>query len=70
MHHKYFGTDLDPFNPSKGLIFAHFVSVTLKPSPAMEKLIKEIDMSDLEQDKIVMFQKRQVPLGLSPSLSL
>lgn len=58
MHHKYFGTDLDPFNPSKGLIYAHFISIILKPSQAMEKKIKEVDMSDLEEDKVVMFQKR------------
>lgn len=58
LHHKHFGTDLDPYNPSKGLLYAQFVSVTLKPSSAMQKELDMIDMSDLEEDKIVMFQKK------------
>lgn len=60
MHHKYFGTDLDPFNPKKGLLYAHFVSVTLNPSAAMKQRHEEIDMSDLQNDNIVMFQKKYV----------
>ncbi|XP_044262143.1 acyl-CoA Delta-9 desaturase [Tribolium madens] len=58
LHHKYFQTELDPFNPQKGFIYSHFIANNLKLSQAQEKLLEEIDMSDLEQDKIVMFQKK------------
>lgn len=58
LHHKYFQTDLDPFNPKKGFLYSHFIANNLKLSEAQEKLLEEIDMSDLEQDRIVMFQKR------------
>lgn len=58
LHHKHFGTDLDPYNPNKGLLYSQFVSVTLKPSPAIQKELDTIDMSDVQEDKIIMFQKR------------
>ncbi|XP_060523758.1 acyl-CoA Delta-9 desaturase [Cylas formicarius] len=58
LHHKYYETDLDPYNPSRGFFYAHILSTTLKLSPAQEKALEEIDMSDLENDKVVMFQKR------------
>lgn len=61
LHHKHFGTDLDPYNPSKGLVYSQFISVTLKPSPAISKELESIDMSDIKDDKIVMFQKKYVP---------
>ncbi|CAH1980272.1 unnamed protein product [Acanthoscelides obtectus] len=63
LHHKHFGTDLDPYNPTRGFFYSHIQSVTLSLSPAQEEALKEIDMSDLEKDKMVMFQKRwYIPL--------
>ncbi|VEN41865.1 unnamed protein product [Callosobruchus maculatus] len=63
LHHKHFGTDLDPFNPTKGWFYSHIQSVALNLSPAQEEALKEIDMSDLEKDKMIMFQKRwYIPL--------
>ncbi|KAJ3641788.1 hypothetical protein Zmor_028266 [Zophobas morio] len=58
LHHKHFQTDLDPYNPRKGFLYSHFICNSLKLSPAQEKLLDEIDMSDLENDKVVMFQKK------------
>ncbi|XP_019871583.1 acyl-CoA Delta-9 desaturase [Aethina tumida] len=58
LHHKHFNTVLDPFNPSLGWFYAHINSNTLSLSPAQEKALEEIDMSDLENDKIVMYQKK------------
>ncbi|KAF2899082.1 hypothetical protein ILUMI_07093 [Ignelater luminosus] len=57
LHHKHFKTDQDPFNPSKGFFHAHFFSLVQKPSNNQEELLKQIDMSDLEKDGVVMFQK-------------
>ncbi|KAL3279053.1 hypothetical protein HHI36_016568 [Cryptolaemus montrouzieri] len=58
LHHKYFGTELDPYNPNKGFFFSHVSGFCLDLSEAQEEALKSIDVSDLEEDKIVMFQKR------------
>nr|CAD7267644.1 unnamed protein product [Timema shepardi] len=58
IHHKYFGTDEDPYNYKRGIYYAHFVSKVETAHPRREEHEKEIDMSDLESDSIVMFQKR------------
>ncbi|XP_018574709.1 acyl-CoA desaturase [Anoplophora glabripennis] len=62
LHHKHFGTDLDPFNPNRGWFYAHVHSVALRLSPAQEKALEEIDMTDIEAEKMVMFQKKWYPL--------
>ncbi|XP_044742389.1 acyl-CoA Delta-9 desaturase [Chrysoperla carnea] len=58
IHHKYLGTNKDPYNISKGLLYSHFLSNVEKASPQDEEIAKEIDMSDIEQDGVVMFQKK------------
>lgn len=58
MHHKYHGTDNDPFNHKRGFLYSHFLSHLSTSSHNYEELVKEIDMSDIENDGIVMFQKR------------
>lgn len=58
MHHKHFGTDLDPFNASKGFLYAHIVCQTTSKSEQEKEFEKEIDTTDLENDSVVMFQKK------------
>lgn len=58
LHHAHYGTDGDPYDHSKGFVFAHFISHTKCLSPYQEELRKKIDVSDLEADSIVMFQKQ------------
>ncbi|ERL86465.1 acyl-CoA Delta-9 desaturase [Dendroctonus ponderosae] len=58
LHHKYIGTDLDPYNSKSGFFQAQFISLTMDLSPAQQEALKEIDVTDLENDKIVMFQKK------------
>lgn len=58
LHHAHYGTDGDPYDHSKGFVFAHFISHTRSLSPYQEKLKEQIDVSDLEADSVVMFQKR------------
>ncbi|XP_044761000.1 acyl-CoA Delta-12 desaturase [Coccinella septempunctata] len=58
LHHKHFGTDLDPYNCSKGFYYAHVRGFCFKLSEAQEEALNEIDTTDLEEDKIVMFQHR------------
>ncbi|KAH1022451.1 hypothetical protein HUJ04_011851 [Dendroctonus ponderosae] len=55
LHHKYIGTDLDPYNSKSGFFQAQFISLTMDLSPAQQEALKEIDVTDLENDKIVMF---------------
>ncbi|XP_066261562.1 acyl-CoA Delta-9 desaturase [Euwallacea similis] len=58
LHHKHFKTDLDPYNNKNGFFYSHFVSLMKDLSPAQIEAIKELDVSDLENDKLVMFQKK------------
>ncbi|XP_066147614.1 acyl-CoA Delta-9 desaturase [Euwallacea fornicatus] len=58
LHHKHFKTDLDPYNNKNGFFYSHFVSLMKNLSPAQIEAIKELDVSDLENDKVVMFQKK------------
>nr|AID66660.1 desaturase [Agrotis segetum] len=58
LHHAHFATDDDPYNYNKGFFYSHFLTRLRKLSPHQEKLKDAIDMSDLEKDSVVMFQKR------------
>ncbi|KAK4883139.1 hypothetical protein RN001_006458 [Aquatica leii] len=58
LHHKCFGTNQDPFNPSKGFFYSHFMCLTQKTTAEQEEIANNIDMSDLENDSVVMFQKK------------
>lgn len=64
LHHKYFETDLDPYNPKKGFWYAHLFNLTRKLSEDQLKALEEIDMSDLKEDSVVMFQKKYLFLLL------
>lgn len=66
VHHKYSETDADPHNAKRGFFFAHVGWVFLTPHPEVVAKRKIIDMSDLEEDPIVMWQKRYyIPLFAS-----
>uniref|UniRef100_A0A1B6C828 Fatty acid desaturase domain-containing protein n=1 Tax=Clastoptera arizonana TaxID=38151 RepID=A0A1B6C828_9HEMI len=56
LHHKYHGTDNDPYNYKRGFQFAQIVCHCIS-NPSYKKNEAEIDMSDIEKDLIVMFQK-------------
>ena len=58
LHHKYSETDADPHNSQRGFFFAHMGWLMMLKHP--EVLIKgqNIDISDLQQDPVVMFQYR------------
>lgn len=64
-HHKYSETDADPHNATRGFFFAHMGWLLVKKHPDVVKAGREIDLSDLLEDPVVMFQKR-----LDPWLSL
>ncbi|PSN55637.1 hypothetical protein C0J52_04061 [Blattella germanica] len=58
LHHKYFRTDMDPYNNKKGLLHAYLITNIKKKHPDYDKYAATIDMSDILADPIVMFQKR------------
>ncbi|XP_017778812.1 PREDICTED: acyl-CoA Delta(11) desaturase [Nicrophorus vespilloides] len=58
IHHKFNGTSFDPYNYKKGFVYSHFMHFLQKRHEFQDKVESEIDMSDIEEDKVVMFQKK------------
>lgn len=57
-HHKFTDTDADPHNFQRGFFFSHIGWLMVKKHPDVKRVGGTIDMSDLERDPIVMFQKK------------
>ncbi len=58
VHHKYTDTDADPHNASRGFFFSHMGWLMVRKHPDVRRKGAGVDMSDLEQDPVVMFQKK------------
>lgn len=58
VHHKYTDTNADPHNSKRGFFFSHMGWLLCKKHNDVKTKGAAIDMSDLELDPIVMFQKR------------
>ncbi|XP_041984720.1 acyl-CoA Delta-9 desaturase [Aricia agestis] len=58
LHHATFKTDNDPHDCRKGFLYAHLLTRMQKLSPQQEAIKQTINMSDLENDSVVMFQKK------------
>ncbi|XP_056640704.1 acyl-CoA Delta-9 desaturase-like [Diorhabda sublineata] len=58
VHHKYSETNADPHNAKRGFFFSHVGWLVLTPHPDVVEKRKAVDMSDLEADAIVMWQKK------------
>ncbi|KAL5278543.1 SCD family protein [Megaselia abdita] len=57
-HHKFSDTDADPHNSKRGFFFSHIGWLMLRKHPDVKEKGKQIDLSDLETDPVVMFQKK------------
>lgn len=57
IHHKYHGTELDPYNYKQGFLYSQIVCRLMTPHPELEKVKRDIDMADVEADSLVMWQK-------------
>jgi stearoyl-CoA desaturase (delta-9 desaturase) len=67
-HHRYTDTDKDPYSAHKGLFYSHIGWIVLKKS---KKHIGRVDISDLNEDGIVVWQHRNFfPLSLFMGLVL
>ncbi|XP_056637931.1 acyl-CoA Delta-9 desaturase-like [Diorhabda sublineata] len=69
LHHKFTDTDADPHNATRGFFFSHVGWLLSKKHPLVKEKGKTIDMSDLEADYLVMFQKRWI-FVLFPMISV
>ncbi|KAF6213875.1 hypothetical protein GE061_011600 [Apolygus lucorum] len=58
IHHKFTDTDADPHNAKRGFFFSHMGWLMVKKHPDVKLKGKLIDMSDIEADKIVMWQRK------------
>ena len=68
VHHKYTETDADPHNAKRGFFFAHMGWLMMKKHPDVLLIGRNVDMSDLREDPVVMFQHRYyLPLALTMS---
>ncbi|KAE8741283.1 hypothetical protein FOCC_FOCC013205 [Frankliniella occidentalis] len=59
-HHKFSDTDADPHNASRGFFFSHVGWLMMKKHPDVIEKGKTIDMSDLDSDPLIMFQKKNI----------
>ncbi|XP_076284690.1 acyl-CoA Delta-9 desaturase-like [Lasioglossum baleicum] len=58
VHHKFTDTDADPHNAKRGFFFSHIGWLLVRKHPEVLKKGATIDMSDLKNDPIVVWQKR------------
>lgn len=58
LHHKYYGTDKDPYNHKKGFLYSHYISNFLSPTLDYEQMELEVDMRDMQRDRFVIIQKK------------
>lgn len=58
LHHKTSETDADPHNSNRGWFFAHMGWLLQRKHPKVIEMGKKLDLSDLYQDSVLMFQKR------------
>lgn len=57
VHHKYSETDADPHNATRGFFFSHVGWLLCKKHPEVISKGKGIDLSDLENDPVLRFQR-------------
>ncbi|XP_037956477.1 acyl-CoA desaturase isoform X2 [Teleopsis dalmanni] len=58
LHHQQFQKEHDPYYSNRNFVSAHVRAQCMMYTVKQQALLKEVDMSDLNADKIVMFQKK------------
>lgn len=58
VHHRHSETDADPHNAKRGFFFSHIGWVMQKKHPKVIEKGKEIDISDLYADPLLVFQRK------------
>ncbi|XP_047106150.1 acyl-CoA Delta-9 desaturase-like [Schistocerca piceifrons] len=62
VHHKFTDTDADPHNSRRGFFFSHIGWLMVRKHPLVREKGRQLDMSDLRQDPVVMWQMRLYPV--------
>jgi stearoyl-CoA desaturase (delta-9 desaturase) len=57
-HHKWTDTDADPHNINRGFFFAHMGWLLCKKHPLVREKGATLDMSDLESEPVLAFQRK------------
>lgn len=60
VHHKYSDTNADPTNSHRGFFFSHMGWLMCKKHPDVKKYGAKIDMSDIEAEPVLQFQRKWV----------
>ncbi|XP_046740919.1 acyl-CoA Delta-9 desaturase-like isoform X5 [Diprion similis] len=60
VHHKYSETDADPHNAKRGFFFSHVGWLMVKRHPEYLRRQREVDLSDITADPVVMFNKKAI----------
>lgn len=58
LHHKASESDADPHNSNRGWFFAHIGWLLQRKHPKVIETGSKLDLSDLENDPILIFQRR------------
>lgn len=58
VHHKFVDTDADPYNAKRGFFFAHMGWLIVRKHPDVINKGKLVDVSDLDDDPFVVWQRR------------
>lgn len=58
VHHKFTDTNADPHNSRRGFFFSHIGWLMVKKHKDVITKGKTVDLSDLEADPVVMFQRK------------
>ncbi|GAB1864920.1 Acyl-CoA Delta(11) desaturase [Camponotus japonicus] len=58
VHHKFTDTDADPHNAQRGFFFSHMGWLMIRKHPDVINKGATVDMSDLEKDPVVVWQRR------------
>ena len=58
VHHKFTDTDADPHNAKRGFFFSHMGWLLVRKHPDVINKGATIDMSDLEKDLVIVWQRR------------
>ncbi|XP_053269841.1 acyl-CoA desaturase isoform X1 [Pleuronectes platessa] len=64
VHHKYSETDADPHNAVRGFFFSHIGWLMLRKHPDVIEKGRKLELTDLQADKVVMFQRNYYKLSV------
>ncbi|XP_014289670.1 acyl-CoA Delta-9 desaturase [Halyomorpha halys] len=62
VHHKFTDTDADPHNAKRGFFFSHIGWLMVRKHPDVAGKGKVVDMSDLERDWVIRWQRTLYPV--------